>query len=429
MDPAFEHGVLVDTGVAAVAGQETKQNELAYVPPGSATAVRDRRTTQPVRLLLLGGVPFGESIVMWWNFVGRTHDEIVAFREEWQAQITADGSVVADSQDVAEGRFGIVARRPPAPDPGARDADRPPQGTPLAPHCGLGYGSGAGHLNHRPVVEEVAQRPSRNPGTEGRAVAVTLRSSGPGDTPVLGQESGRMSDAPDFSGLKATYVNCTLKKSPEPSHTQGLVDASAGIMRKHGVDVDELRLVDHDVATGVYPDMREHGWETDAWPDLYPGILASDILVVAGPIWLGDNSSVTKQLIERIYALSGMLNDKGQYLFYGRVAGCLITGNEDGIKHCAQNILYSLQHVGYTIPPNADAGWIGEAGPGPSYLDPGSGGPENDFTNRNTTFMTWNLMHLARMLKDAGGVPGYGNQRSEWDAGTRFDWENPEYRS
>ena len=200
-----------------------------------------------------------------------------------------------------------------------------------------------------------------------------------------------MSDPHDFTGLKATFVNCTLKRSPEPSHTQGLVDASAAIMRKHGVEVDVIRLVDHDIATGVYPDMREHGWETDAWPDLYPGILDSDILVVAGPIWLGDNSSVTKQLIERIYALSGMLNDKGQYLFYGRVAGCLITGNEDGIKHCAQNVLYSLQHVGYTIPPNADAGWIGEAGPGPSYLDPGSGGPENDFTNRNTTFMTWNL--------------------------------------
>ena len=87
----------------------------------------------------------------------------------------------------------------------------------------------------------------------------------------------------DFSGLKATFVNCTLKRSPEPSHTQGLVEASAGIMRKHGVEVDEIRLIDHDVATGVYPDMREHGWESDAWPDLYPGILASDILVVAGP--------------------------------------------------------------------------------------------------------------------------------------------------
>ena len=108
--------------------------------------------------------------------------------------------------------------------------------------------------------------------------------------------------------------------------------------------------------------------------------------------------------------------------------GIVITGNEDGVKHCAQNVLYTLQHIGYTIPPQADAGWIGEAGPGPSYLDPGSGGPENDFTNRNTTFMTWNLMHLARLLKSAGGVPAHGNIRSGWDAGCRYDFVNPEYR-
>lgn len=232
----------------------------------------------------------------------------------------------------------------------------------------------------------------------------------------------------DFAGLRATYINCTLKRSPEVSNTQGLIDASAAIMRRHGIEVEVIRAIDHPVATGVYPDMRDWGWEVDAWPDIYPRILASDILVIAGPIWLGDNSSQTKKIIERLYALSGILNDKGQYLFYGRVGGCLITGNEDGIKHCAQNILYSLQHIGYLIPPNADAGWIGEAGPGPSYLDPGSGGPENEFTNRNTTFMTWNLMHLARMLRTEGGVPAHGNQRSEWNAGARFDFENPEYR-
>jgi multimeric flavodoxin WrbA len=232
----------------------------------------------------------------------------------------------------------------------------------------------------------------------------------------------------DFSGLRATFINCTLKRSPEVSNTQGLVDASAGIMSKRGVDVEVIRAVDHDIATGVYPDMREHGWATDAWPEIYPRVMASDILVIAGPIWLGDNSSITKQVIERLYALSGILNDKGQYAFYGRVAGALITGNEDGIKHCTQNILYSLQHIGYAIPPQADAGWIGEAGPGPSYLEPGSGGPENDFTNRNTTFMTWNLMHLAQLLRQAGGFPAYGNQRSEWDAGARFDYQNPEYR-
>jgi multimeric flavodoxin WrbA len=232
----------------------------------------------------------------------------------------------------------------------------------------------------------------------------------------------------DFTGLRATYINCTLKRSPELSHTEGLVDVSSAIMMKHGISVEVVRAVDLDIATGVYTDMREHGWATDMWPEVHQHVMESDILVIAGPIWLGDNSSVTKKVIERLYGGSSDLNSSGQYAYYGKVAGCLITGNEDGIKHCAQNILYSLQHIGYTIPPQADAGWIGEAGPGPSYLDPGSGGPENDFTNRNTTFMTWNLMHLAKMLKSGGGIPAFGNQRSEWDAGARFDHENPEYR-
>ena len=232
----------------------------------------------------------------------------------------------------------------------------------------------------------------------------------------------------DFTGLRAMFVNCTLKRSPDPSHTEGLVEASASLMRKHGVEVEVLRAVDHDIATGVYLDMTEHGWSHDDWPSIHERVMASQILVLAGPIWLGDNSSVTKRVIERLYAGSGILNDAGQYAYYGRVGGCLITGNEDGIKHCAMNILYSLQHLGYTIPPQADAGWIGEAGPGLSYLDEGSGGPENDFTNRNTAFMTWNLMHAARMLQQAGGIPAYGNQRSAWDAGSHFDYENPEYR-
>jgi len=234
--------------------------------------------------------------------------------------------------------------------------------------------------------------------------------------------------APDLGGLRALFLNCTLKRSPEASHTQGLVDRSMAIMVENGVQAESIRVIDHDVATGVWPDMTEHGWATDDWPAIQEKVWAADVLVVAGPIWLGDNSSITKQVIERLYASSHLLNDDGQYRFYGRVAGCLITGNEDGIKHCAQNVLYSLQHIGYAIPPQADAGWIGEAGPGASYLDPGSGGPENDFTNRNTTFMTWNLLHLAKMLKVGGGIPAYGNQRTAWDDGERFGWENPEYR-
>jgi multimeric flavodoxin WrbA len=232
----------------------------------------------------------------------------------------------------------------------------------------------------------------------------------------------------DFSDLRALFINCTLKKSPEQSHTQGLIDLSCEIMGRQGVAVEEVRAIDHEIATGVWPDMTEHGWAQDDWPAIFERVMAADILVLCSPIWLGEKSSVCTRVIERLYGNSSQLNDDGQYAYYGRTGGCLITGNEDGVKHCAMNILYSLQHLGYVIPPQADAGWIGEAGPGPSYLDPGSGGPENDFTNRNTTFMTWNLLHLARMLKDRGGMPAHGNQRAAWDAGCRFDFPNPDYR-
>jgi multimeric flavodoxin WrbA len=232
----------------------------------------------------------------------------------------------------------------------------------------------------------------------------------------------------DFTDLKALFLNCTLKRSPELSHTEGLIDISRSIMEKNGVSVHVLRPVDHDIAYGVYPDMTQQGWENDEWTGIYPLVKAADILVVTSPIWLGEKSSVCTKVIERLYSSSGDLNEAGQYAYYGRVGGCLITGNEDGAKHCAMNILYSLQHLGYVIPPQADAAWVGAAGPGPSYRDPGSGGPENNFTNRNTTFMSWNLLHMARMIKDAGGIPAHGNQRSEWDAGCRADYPNPDYR-
>ena len=232
----------------------------------------------------------------------------------------------------------------------------------------------------------------------------------------------------DFSNLNAVFINATLKPSPQVSNTEGLLSISRKIMEKHGVKTTVIRSIDHNIAPGVYPDMTQHGFKIDEWPSIQRRVMDADILVLCGPIWLGDNSSEMKKVIERLYANSSILNKEGQYAYYGKVGGCLITGNEDGIKHCAMNVLYSLQHLGYTIPPQADAGWIGEAGPGPSYLDKVGGGLDNDFTNRNTTFMTWNLMHLAKLIKDSKGIPAYGNQRSKWDAGARFDFENPEYR-
>jgi multimeric flavodoxin WrbA len=233
----------------------------------------------------------------------------------------------------------------------------------------------------------------------------------------------------DFSDLRALFINCTLKRSPDVSNTQALADRSIAIMERLGVTVDTIRAVDHALATGVQPDMTDHGWEDDEWPAIFERVQAADILVLLTPIWLGEKSSVCTRVIERLYGNSHLLNDEGQWAYYGRVGGSIITGNEDGAKHCAMNILYSLQHLGYTIPPQADSCWLGEAGPGPSYLDPGSGGPENDFANRNTTFLTWNMLHLARMLKDAGGIPAHGNQPGLWDAGCRFDFANPEHRA
>jgi quercetin 2,3-dioxygenase len=109
VDKAFEHGVLVDTGVVSIGGVEVKQHELAYLPPGSRRLSLD--AVADARLLLLGGPPFGESIVMWWNFVGRSHEEVVAFREAWQAQLPDGG--------YADGRFGVPVGNdlPPIPAP------------------------------------------------------------------------------------------------------------------------------------------------------------------------------------------------------------------------------------------------------------------------------------------------------------------------
>ena len=236
----------------------------------------------------------------------------------------------------------------------------------------------------------------------------------------------------DFSDLKAVIFNTSLKKEEAKSHTKLLLSVAGDIMSRNKVEVEYIHVASQQIAVGVYPDMTEHGWERDEWPALWEKVAAADILIIGTPIWLGEVSSLCRVLIERLYAMSGMLNEKGQSIFYGKTGGAVVTGNEDGIKHCASGILYGLSHLGYTIPPQADCGWIGEAGPGPSYGDDVEGGPagfDNESTQRNATIMTWNLMHMARMLKDAGGLPNHGNDRNAWKAGCRFDYENPEHRA
>lgn len=102
----------------------------------------------------------------------------------------------------------------------------------------------------------------------------------------------------DFSALKALFLNCTLKRSPELSHTQGLIDIAKAIMEKNGLSVEVLRPVDDNIAYGVWPDMKEHGWAQDDWPGIYAKVQAAHILVLTTPIWLGEKSSVCIKVIE-----------------------------------------------------------------------------------------------------------------------------------
>lgn len=244
-----------------------------------------------------------------------------------------------------------------------------------------------------------------------------------------------MSKNKKYSDLKALFLNCSIKINKTKSHTQLLMNKASAIMESEGVEVKHVYALDHKIAFGMIKDGKDEG-QKDDWPEIQKMIIDADILVIGTPIWLGVKSSVATQVIERMYAYSGDLNSKGQYLHYGKAGGCVITGNEDGIKHCAMDILYALQHIGYMVPPQADCGWIGEAGPGASYgdtewqgekIDPPVGF-NNDFTNRNTTFMAWNLMHTAQMLKDNGGIPSLGNTVDGWQHVTNAKNENPEYQ-
>jgi multimeric flavodoxin WrbA len=232
----------------------------------------------------------------------------------------------------------------------------------------------------------------------------------------------------DYRDLRAVIFNGTLKRSPETSHTDGLLAIARGVLERVGVRIDEVRTADHEIPAGVWPDMTTQGYDRDDFPELYQSLVVpADIILISGPIWLGDQSSLTRKIIERLYAYSGDVNEKGQWSYYGKVGGVVTTGNEDGGKHVSAQVLYALQHIGVTVPPQSDAYWNGEAGPGPSYLDGEAGGERNAWTTRNTIFMTWNILHLARMLKDAGGIPAYGNDTRDWNLSDR-EHPNPEYR-
>ncbi len=205
--------------------------------------------------------------------------------------------------------------------------------------------------------------------------------------------------------LHAVFLNCTLKRSPDVSNTQGLIDRVIDWFDHMDVVSQVVRVVDHHVPTGVTSDEGDG----DEWPDILAWVKAADILVIGMPIWFGHRSSIAQLVIERLDGTYAETNDVGQYPLYNTVAGVAVTGNEDGAHACAESTLFNLSHLGCTIPPNADTYWVGTAGPGPSYLEEGVDHP---YTQRTTRWMAHNLVHMARILR-ANPIPAEGNTIAE----------------
>lgn len=204
--------------------------------------------------------------------------------------------------------------------------------------------------------------------------------------------------------LNAVFLNCTLKKSPEVSNTEALARHVVEWFDQMNVTSEIVRVVDYNVPFGV----SSFEGEGDEWPLILEKIKSSDIIVVCTPIWFGVRSAVAQLVVERLDGTYNETNEVGQYPLYNKVAGVVVTGNEDGAHAAAETTLFNMTHLGCAIPPNADTYWVGDAGPGPSYIE--ANGHEHEYTQRTTRWMAHNLVHLARILK-AKPIPAEGNTR------------------
>jgi multimeric flavodoxin WrbA len=213
-------------------------------------------------------------------------------------------------------------------------------------------------------------------------------------------------DADYGKGLSALGLNCTLKKSPEQSHTEALMNRVLELMAEHGVETEILRPVDYAIKFGVSSDEGDG----DEWPQVLEKVKAADIILMGMSIWFGVRSSVAQMVIERLDGTYQETNEVGQYPLYNKVAGVVVTGNEDGAHASAETTLFNMTHLGCVVPPNADTYWVGDAGPGPSYLD--AGGPEHPYTQRTSSWCAHNLLHMAVILRD-NPIPPVGNTLEE----------------
>lgn len=196
--------------------------------------------------------------------------------------------------------------------------------------------------------------------------------------------------------IKALAFNATLKRSDnkEPSSTGRMLDLIAAEMAKSGVETETIRLADHDIVPGVTSDEGPG----DAWPALREKVLAADIVIFGTPIWMGQPDSISKRVLERMDAFLEETDDEGRMVSYGKVAAVAVVGNEDGAHHVSAEMYQALNDVGFTIPANAVAYWVGEVMGSTNFVDLKKVPKE---VATMIAVLSRNTIHLAKLLKES----------------------------
>jgi multimeric flavodoxin WrbA len=194
--------------------------------------------------------------------------------------------------------------------------------------------------------------------------------------------------------VKALIVNCTLKASPQDSNTAALAAVLADALTEHEVEVEQLRAVDRNLLPGVSSDEGAG----DEWPAVRERIVGSEIFVLATPTWLGRPSSVAQRVLERMDAMLGETDEEERPIAYNRVAGVVVTGNEDGAHHVISEICGGLGDIGFTVPGQCWTYWNRGPGPGASYLEAEAG--DREWSHSTARAAASNLVAVARALAE-----------------------------
>lgn len=196
--------------------------------------------------------------------------------------------------------------------------------------------------------------------------------------------------------LKIVILNGSLKKPKTVSNTDHLAwmlrAKIAGIDKK--INIKFVRLNSMRIATSIKHDEGKD----DAWPKIEKLILESDIVVFASPVWWGSKSSLIQSVIERLDAINEDVLAGGDNPLYGKVAGILATGSEDGAQAIYKDLAGTLSFMGFTIPPEAGAYWVGEMGI--LDADPIKKMNDNDSLKEQVGIMARNLIYYAKLLKE-----------------------------